>query len=109
MANTSNHFGPILAYRPPKFPLDYQREDIFLPLITSKRALLKTATPLVYNSKTTDLTLIQDVPVVNDQRVGVLGTTDLTLIQDKRIGLLVNHSVLGTTDLTLIQDYMIRF
>ena len=83
MANTSNHFGPILAYRPPKFPLDYQREDIFLSLITSKRALLKTATPLVYNSKTTDLTLIQDRFKVFNFNQMVLGTTDLTLIQDR--------------------------
>ena len=104
MANTSNHFGPILAYRPPKFPLDYQREDIFLSLITSKRALLKTATPLVYNSKTTDLTLIQDRFKVFNFNQMVLGTTDLTLIQDNPSYLYNALVVLGTTDLTLIQD-----
>ena len=82
MVNTSNHFGPILAHRPLKFPSDYQRGNIYLSPITSKKALLKTATPLVYNSKTTDLTLIQDTSNRTHGGTCVLGTTDLTLIQD---------------------------
>ena len=69
-----------------------------------KKALLKTATPLVYNSKTTDLTLIQDIVVVPPKLLLVLGTTDLTLIQDGMISKYDQVGVLGTTDLTLIQD-----
>ena len=79
-------------------------ETFTFPSLLQKKALLKTATPLVYNSKTTDLTFIQDDTVDPLPLSAVLGTTDLTLIQDKRRLVLNQPWVLGTTDLTLIQD-----
>ena len=79
-------------------------ETFTFPSLLQKKALLKTATPLVYNSKTTDLTFIQDDTVDPLPLSAVLGTTDLTLIQDGSILCQTIDRVLGTTDLTLIQD-----